>query len=103
MSWTREQYLEVAKNAAALYLVVRDDLSGGHRNKMRGKALATFIMDQCEQILGQGAFDRPDYKPDMKNGGMKRAFPNEPGYVPLEMSKKELADRLRGSGLKVRE
>jgi hypothetical protein len=39
----------------------------------------------------------------MKNGGMKRAFPNEPGYVPLEMSKKELADRLRGSGLKVRE
>jgi hypothetical protein len=95
MSWTREQYLEVAKNAAALYLVVRDDLSGGHRNKMRGKALATFIMDQCEQILGQGAFDRPDYKPDMKNGGMVR--------IPLEMSKKELADRLRGSGLKVRE
>jgi hypothetical protein len=95
MSWTREQYLEVAKNAAALYLVVRDDLSGGHRNKMRGKALATFIMDQCEQVLGQGAFDRPDYKSDMKNGGMVR--------IPLEMSKKDLAERLRGSGLKVRE
>jgi hypothetical protein len=72
MSFTREQYLEIAKNAAALYTLVRDDMSGAHRHKMRGKALAVFIMDQCEQILGQGAFVRPDHKSDMKNGGMER-------------------------------
>jgi hypothetical protein len=58
-SFTREQYVEVFKNAREIYMTVqRGDLSGPHRHKMRTKALATFIMDQCEEVIGQ--MDRPD-------------------------------------------
>jgi hypothetical protein len=87
-SFTREQYEEVYKTAVALYRMVLDgELTGAHRHKMKAKALAEFIMEQCEgELLPMTA--RPACNP---NGA----------HAPLEMSKDDLAQRL-GRAFRVR-